>query len=129
MTAVKSTTPTISPADKPFVEKAMNEIRIASNAQWTATGCVLLQVNKFDSLGKAGLKEKDEIVAINNVPLTHEVAFMVTLGKLGVGAKPVFKVKREGAVVEIPVELLKKRKLNFEIDEAQVDLERKIAPA
>jgi predicted metalloprotease with PDZ domain len=122
--------PTPTPADKQLIDKAINEIRIASEAQWGASGtCVMVKMNKFDSLGKAGIKEGDEILAINGVALAGLPAFMATLGQLGVGAKPTFRVRRAGSELEIAVELLKKRKLNFDIEEAQVDLERKIAPA
>jgi predicted metalloprotease with PDZ domain len=121
---------TPTPAEQQWIDKAINEIRIASEAEWGANGtCVMVKMNKFDSLGKAGIQEGDEILAINGVALAGVGSFMSILGQLGVGAKPAFRIRRAGNQLDISVELLKKRKLNFDIEEAQVDLERKIAPA
>ena len=119
----------LSTTDKQLIEKALNEIRITSSAVWSPGYCQMTKVNKFDSFGKAGIRERDIVYAIDGEALTDETAFLLTLGRLGVGAKPVFRVRRGNQDLDITVELLKRRELRFDIDEQQVDLERKIAPA
>lgn len=129
--AAPSTPP--SPTSKPdreIMDRVLGKIRISSDAKFAIDGtCRMTRVNEFDSLGKAGIVDGDEIIAMNGVPMGGFNWFMLEIEKLGVGATPTLRVRREGVEMDVPVELLKKRKLNFDIDEAQVDLERRIAPA
>jgi S1-C subfamily serine protease len=129
-TAVASTPSSSSKPDRELLERVLGHIRITSDAKFAADGtCLMTRVNEFDSLGKAGIQNGDEILMVDGAPMGGFNTFLHTIERLGVGSKPIFRIRRAGVEIDIPVELLKKRKLNFDIEEAQSDLERRIAPA
>jgi len=121
---------TLSPQDQELVDRVLPEIRISSGADWFANGTARMRVvNKFDSFGKAGLQVGDELLAINGAPMRGDPMFQLELARAGVGGTVTIRIRRGGQMHDLAVQLLKARKLSFDISESQVDLERKIAPA
>lgn len=95
----------------------------------TASGTVLVKkVNKFSSLGKAGIGAGDEILAMDGVVAKSPEEAGAILRAAGIGGSVDFLIRRAGEELHIPVKLLKKRRLNLQLDEVDASLERKIAP-
>jgi S1-C subfamily serine protease len=91
-------------------------------------GLLLLKVDKFSSLGKAGLGPGDEILTIDGQPLTTPEALADHINKVGVGGTITARIKRGKEQKDIPVKLRPVRRLSLNIDEVDEVLERKISP-
>tara|TARA_R110002096_G_scaffold44526_13_gene120604 strand:+ start:216757 stop:217119 length:363 start_codon:yes stop_codon:yes gene_type:complete len=95
----------------------------------TSQGWELIKLNKFGALAKAGALVGDVIAVVAGKPIAPDfVANMMVLMEAGVGATVKYGVIRKDKKLVLSVKLKKRRTLNFDIDEADVDL-RKIAPA
>lgn len=97
--------------------------------QMTKDGVKLIKLNKFGALAKAGALPGDVIAVIAGKPVQEDfVQNMMPLMEAGVGATVKYGIIRKDKKLVLNVKLKKRRTLNFDIDEADVDL-RKIAPA
>lgn len=95
----------------------------------TPTGTVLVKkVDKFSSAGKAGIVSGDQIVLFGGEKPSSPQRSWAIMAEAGVGGTIPVTVLRAGKEIEISMTLLKKRNLDFELDEVDPALERKIAP-
>lgn len=92
---------------------------------------ILHKLNRFASLGKAGIVAGDEILAIGDhelpVPDLQELSREVC-ARVGVGGTVDVRLLREGEERTVPVRLLAKKSFVLDIEEVSEVLERKIAP-
>ena len=99
------------------------------DAEYTETGSIKVRsLNRFGSFGKAGVIAGDEVIEIDGcVPECIEKITFMNL-RTGVGGVQRLKVKRGDQFLELDMKLLKRRILNIDLENIDLELERKIAP-
>ncbi len=112
--------------------KFYNSINLGElGGEWTPEGYKFTKLNKFGSVAKAGVAVGDVLLSVQGEAVREGMSFpelIAPLVKVGVGGKVVYNVLRAGKAMDFTVKLTKKRTLNFDIEEVDADLERKIAP-
>ena len=89
---------------------------------------MLKKLNRFGSLGRAGLVNGDVVLSMNgHAPRTAEEATQL-IAQAGAGGTIVYRVRRSNQYFDLPVTMLKKRSMSFDLDELGTELENKIAP-
>jgi S1-C subfamily serine protease len=91
-------------------------------------GLMLKKVDRFSSLGKAGISAGDEILTVQGEPLVTAEGLAATLAAVGVGGTIKVVIRRGTQQQEVAVQLRPVRRLNLDLAEVDEVLERKISP-
>lgn len=98
-------------------------------ASSNASGLVLTKVDKFGSLGKAGVQANDVLVSFAGKKIESAAQAQQLADQAGVDATLTASIVRNGKPMDVSVKLrAKKKALKLDIEEMDEVLERKISP-
>jgi S1-C subfamily serine protease len=115
-----------------MTERALPSFGLTEWERTSDQGVVAKRVDRFSSLGKAGVQVGDVLLAINDTALAQlptPEALMAHWSSLGVGATALVRLLRDGQPLTVPVVLVVKKVVSLDLEEIDASLERKIAPA